>query len=414
MKLGRQQRSKRAAQRAATTMQDALDTYRGMATTILRDERLVALDSAMVGAATAVTGTQALWANIEGDISAVARGFNPETLEYEGGPDPTAIVRDADGDGQHAMFRVMTWFYLTDIISEFWWPDYVWETADFCAGFGLAGSGERRMVALGPDPGRVRQEVGASGEYLGLKVRVALQACVEALAGETVPSDYAPILMAEQNWLDVCLAGKDTMQEALAEQAPQGIHYVKGVVEAREGQPLQHDPPPRLTGDDGAAGFDVAVAFCESARAMLDGEAPFPEVAQSFKDDFNTASNVFATRLGANSEQQWACVTDAIMVGYAVREAEARAGQGQQGPTIEVEVDAPRWTTLDTEATAREAEIPQMFACGRVGWSAVQRWSYAFVSDRYYKRTGDSHELDLITATGYGYAFRRAVQLLSD
>jgi hypothetical protein len=395
-------------------MQHALDMYRATASPNLSQERMVALDSAMVGAATAVTGAQALWANIEGDISAVAGGFNPDTSEYESGPDPTAIVRDADADGQHAMFRVMTWLYLTEIISEFWWPDYVWETADFCAAFGLAGPGERRVVALGPDPGRVRMEVAASGDYLRLKSRVGLQACVEAVAGETVPSDYPAIGLAEENWFEICSAGNDTMQEALAEQAPQGIHYVKGVVEAREGQPLQHDPPPRLTGDGAAATFDGTVALCESARAMLDGEAPFPEVDQSFKDDFNTASNVFAKGLGADTEQEWACVTDAMMVGYAVREAETRAGQGQRGPAIEVEPDAPRWTSLETEATAREAEIPQMFAYGPVGWSAVQRWAYAFVSDRYYKRTGDSHELDLVTATGYGYAFRRAVQLLSD
>ena len=395
-------------------MQHALDMYRATASPNLSQERMAALDSAMVGAATAVTGALALWANIEGDISAVAGGFNPDTSEYESGPDPTAIVRDADAEGQHAMFRVMTWLYLTDIISEFWWPDYVWETADFCTAFGLAGPGERRMVALGPDPGRVRQEVEASAGYLGLKVRVGLQACVEAVAGETVPSDYAPILMAEQNWLEVCLAGKDAMQQALAEQAPQGIHYVKGVVEAREGQPLQHDPPPCLIGDDAAAKFDAAVALCESARTVLDGEAPFPEVDQASKDDFNTASNVFAKRLGADSEQEWACVTDAMMVGYAVREAESRAEQEQRGPMMEVAPDAPRWLILDTEAAAREPELPRIFAHGPVGWSAVQRWAYAFVSDRYRKRSGESHELDLVTATGYGYAFRRALQLLTD
>jgi len=397
-------------------MQDALDLYRAIAPVHLTEDRMVALDAAMIGAATAVTCVRALWATIEGDISAVAGGINPVTGHYESGPDPTAIIRDADTKGQHAMFRVMTWIYLTEIISEFWWPDYIWETADFCAAFGLAGPGERRIVALGPDPGRVRKEAEVSAEYLRLKMRGALQACIEAVADKTVPNDYPAILMAEENWFEVCSAGEDAMKEALTEQAPQGMRYVKGVSEAREGQPLEHEPPPRMSGDDAGASFDGAVALCESAWAMLESDAQFPETDPAVNEDLdvNTAWNHVAKRLGADNEQRWGCITDAIMVGYAVREAETRAGQGQAGPKMEIDSTVPLWATVDVEATAREPEISQTFAYGPAGWAAVQRWSYAYVSDRYRKATGDTQELDLVTATGYGYASRRAVQLLSD
>ena len=372
---------------------------------------MVALDAAMVGAATAVTGVEAMWANIEGDISAFAGGINPETAEYQSGPDPTAIVRDADG--QHAMFRVMTWVFLTEIISEFWWPDYIWEAADFCAAFGLTGPGERRVVAFGPDPGRVRKEAELSAEYLGLKVRVALQACVEAVAGKTVPNDYPAILMAEQNWFQICSTGEDTMKEALEEQAPQGIRYVKGVPEAREGQPLHHVPPPRLSGDDAGAKFDGAVALCESVRAMLENEAPFPDLEIKQDVDVNTAFNIYSKELGADNEQGWVCVTDAIFVGYTLRAAESPAGQAQPGPAVDVLSEHPLWVSVDMDARTRESEIPQIFAYGAVGWAAVQRWSYVWVSDRYRKRTGDTQDFDLVTATGYGYGFRRAVQSLS-
>jgi hypothetical protein len=56
--------------------------YRTMAPPRLSEQRMVALDAAMLGAATAVTAVEAIWANIEGDISAFAGGINSETAEY--------------------------------------------------------------------------------------------------------------------------------------------------------------------------------------------------------------------------------------------------------------------------------------------------------------------------------------------
>jgi hypothetical protein len=217
--------------------------------------------------------------------------------------------------------------------------------------------------------------------------------------------------MAEENWFEVCSAGEGTMQEALKDQT---FHYVKGVPEARDGQPLQHDPPPRFSGHDAGANFDGAVALCEAGRAMLEHEAPFPATDPSIKDDLdvNTAWNIFAKELGADNEQRWGCVTDAIMVGYTVREAEIRAGRAQQWRALEVLHEHPIWVSVDMDARTREVEIPQNFAYGAVGWGAAQRWSYAYVSDRYRKATGDLLELDLVTATDYGYGFRRAVQQL--
>jgi hypothetical protein len=370
----------------------------------LNEERLIVFDSAMCGAATAVTSAQAMWANIDGDLSAVGGGLDHETGEWKSGPDPTAVVRDADKEGQHLMFRVMTWLYLTDVISEFWWPDYDWEVADFCAAFGLPKAGERRVVALGPDPGRVRKEVAASAEYLGLQMRVALQACVEAVAGETVESDYPLILMAEENWKEACFAGQDTMEEALSGVS---IHYVKGVPEAREGQPLHHIPPAPLSVEDSAS-FDGSIALCESGRFTLDDGGPFPD--RSSKDDFGSAAPLFAERLGADNEHTRACVTDALAVGYSVREAETRSGQGRPGPPLTAEHGTPRWKQLHADASEFEPEIPELFAHGPKGWDAVRRWTVAFVSNRHRGATG---ELDLGPAAGWGYALRRAEQALS-
>lgn len=75
-------------------------------------------------------------------------------------------------------------------------------------------------------------------------------------------------------------------------------------------------------------------------------------------------------------------------------------------------------------AVLSETEVFATFPFGEAGWLAVERWSFAFVSllQRHRERAGASHaevdrlagghNLDLVSATGFGYGLRRAVEAL--
>ena len=133
---------------------------------------VAALRAAMVGAASSLVQLRARVSTSE-DISAIAGGLDSATGTYRAGLYPAATLRDAPEGSLEPLVRILTWAHMTDVISEFWWPDYYWETARVAVMFGIRGPGERLMIAYGPDPGSVFHQADLTVEYSLAKMRGA-------------------------------------------------------------------------------------------------------------------------------------------------------------------------------------------------------------------------------------------------
>jgi hypothetical protein len=343
------------------------------------------------------------------EISATAGGFDAATRTYRPGLYPTATLRDAGEDSLEPLFRILTWAHVTDVISEFWWPDYCWEIANVAAMFGIQGSGERLMIAYGPDPGRVFHEVDLTVEYSLAKMRAALCAMLDELTDKRVSND--------DFWIDAMLpvlaeafeAGQDEMGDLLR-ALPDGYPLAAGVAEAREGQELQHEAPTRMN-DATVRDIEGACKLCEEGLSLVDDypaeNDPQYEDIVSLMDDY-----VHGVAKAGGAEESKS-VMQAILAGYLVGEAEHKLDLGLPVEQIAPQpLEEQRAAIVGAAGFLSEAEISEVFVFHVAGWLAVQRWSFAHVSLLHRMRTGAGHNLDLFSATNFGYALRRAAEAM--
>jgi hypothetical protein len=349
----------------------------------------------------------------------MAGGLDSATGTYRAGLYPAATLRDAREDSLEPLFRILTWAHMTDVISEFWWPDYYWETARVAVMFGIRGPGERLMIAYGPDPGRVFHEADLTVEYSLAKMRGALCAMVDELTDTRIANDDFWIDVLLNNWWsEAFMAGGDEMGVTLKQASPDGYPYTVGVAEAREGKELRHSPPPRM---DAAGVRDVEGAWtlCEQGLSLV---GAYPSEKDPQYEEIAALMDAYVHDVAkADGAEEATSVMQAIFAGYLVAEAEHKQGLGL--PVVPIAprpIQERRADVLGDAACLSDAEISNVFAFHEAGWLAVQRWSFAHVSLLHRLRAGAAtaptdrlaggHNLDLLSATNFGYGLRRAAE----
>jgi hypothetical protein len=244
---------------------------------------------------------------------------------------------------------------------------------------------------------------------------------IDQLTGDRIANDDFWIDVLLNNWWsEAFMAGADEMGVTLKEASPNGYPYTVGVAEAREGKDLQHSAPPRM---DEAAVRDVEGAWtlCEQGLS-LGGD--YPRENDPLDADIAALMGAYVHDVAkADGAEEATSIIEAIFTGYRVAEAEHKQGLGlpvvpiASRPTEEQRVDV-----LGDAACLSEAEISNVFSFHEVGWLAVQRWSFGHVSLLHRLRAGAAaapadrlaggHNLDLLSATNFGYGLRRAAEAL--
>jgi hypothetical protein len=287
---------------------------------------VAALRAAMVGAASSLVQLRARVSTSE-DISAIAGGLDSATGTYRAGLYPAATLRDAPEGSLEPLFRILTWAHMTDVISEFWWPDYYWETARVAVMFGIRGPGERLMIAYGPDPGSVFHQADLTVEYSLAKMRGALCAMVDELTDKRTADDDLWIDMLLHNWWsEAFMAGSDEMGVTLKEASPDGYSYTVGVAEAREGKEFQHSPPPRMD-EDAIRDVEGAWTLCEQGLSLV---GDYPSENDPLYEDIAALMDAYVHDVAkAGGAEDSTSVTEAILAGYLAAEAEHKQGLGR-------------------------------------------------------------------------------------
>jgi hypothetical protein len=308
---------------------------------------------------------------------------------------------------------------MTDVISEFWWPDYYWETARVAVMFGIRGPGERLMIAYGPDPGSVFHQADLTVEYSLAKMRGALCAMVDELTDKRTADDDLWIDMLLNNWWsEAFMAGSDEMGVTLKEASPDGYPYTVGVAEAREGKEFQHSPPPRMD-EDAIRDVEGAWTLGEQGLSLV---GDYPSENDPLYEDIAALMDAYVHDVAkAGGAEASTSVTEAILAGYLAADAEHKQGLGLPVvPIVSQPIHEQRADVLGDAAFLSEAEIANVFAYHEAGWLAVQRWSFAHVSLLHRMRAGAAtaptdrlaggHNLDLLSATNFGYGLWRGAE----
>ena len=160
---------------------------------------------------------------------------------------------------------------MTDVIAEFWWPAYCWETARAAVMFGINGPGEWLMVVMVLIRGPCSVSPTYRSEFGLGKLRLTLCAMLDQLTDKrTADDDFWIDVLVRNWWSEAYFAGADEMSITLKEASPHGYPYTKGVAEAREGQELRHEPPPRMDEELTLRDVEGAWTLCEQGLSLAD------------------------------------------------------------------------------------------------------------------------------------------------